>query len=292
MRAVVGTVRMVRFKNGHWPPLGVRGTVEGMKVVVLVKHVPDVQSERRIDDGLLVRGEDDVLNEVDENAVEAAVALVEEAGGEVIAVTMGPEDAVDAVRRALQMGADSGLHVCDEELAGTDALGTARVLAAAVRRIGDVDLVLAGMSAADGDMGVVPAALAADLNWPVLSVAAELSVADGAATITRTVDRTDETLRAQLPAVVSVTDQVNEPRIPAFKAMMAARKKQVEEIDLAELGLADAVEADSGALLGRQGAGTAVREAAEKPAREAGTVITDTGDAGQQLAHYLAKVMK
>lgn len=292
MRAVVGTVRMVRFKNGHWPPPGARGTVEGMKVVVLVKHVPDVQSERRIDDGLLVRGEDDVLNEVDENAVEAAVALVEETGGEVIAVTMGPEDAVDAVRRALQMGADSGLHVCDEELAGTDALGTARVLAAAVRRIGDVDLVLAGMSAADGDMGVVPAALAADLNWPVLSVAAELSVADGAATITRTVDRTDETLRAQLPAVVSVTDQVNEPRIPAFKAMMAARKKQVEEIDLAELGLADAVEADSGALLGRQGAGTAVREAAEKPAREAGTVITDTGDAGQQLAHYLAKVMK
>lgn len=266
-----------------------------MKIVVLVKHVPDVQSDRRIEDGRIVRGEDDVLNEVDENAVEAAVSLAEDAGGEVIAVTMGPEDSVDAVRRALQMGADRGVHVCDDKLAGTDALGTARVLAAVIQRLaddGEVDLVLAGMSTADGDTGVVPAAVAALLSWPVLSVAAKLEVTEGAATITRTVDRVDETLRAALPAVVSVTDQVNEPRIPAFKAMMAARKKPVEEIDLAELGLADSVEADSGALLGSDGAGTMVIEAQEKPAREAGRIVTDTGNAGNELADFLAEVMK
>ncbi|MDO5701134.1 MAG: electron transfer flavoprotein subunit beta/FixA family protein [Bowdeniella nasicola] len=262
-----------------------------MKVAVLVKHVPDVQSERRIEDGHLVRGEDDVINELDENAVEAAVSLVEEIGGEVVAVTMGPEDAVDAVRRALQMGADSGLHVCDERLTGTDVLGTARVLAAAVRTLGDVDLVLAGMASSDGETSVVPAALAADLGWPVASVASRLECDGTTATIERTVDSIDESVRVRLPAVVSVTDQVNEPRIPAFKAMMAARKKPVTEIDLAELGLADDVEADAGALLGASGAGVRVRDASPIPAREQGTIVTDTGDGGTRLADYLKQVM-
>ena len=113
-----------------------------MRIVVCIKHVPDVQSERRIEDGRLVRGEEDVLNELDENAVEAAVALAEEADGEVIALTMGPEDAEDGVRRALQMGADSGVVVADDDLAGADVVTTARVLAAAIERIGEVDLVI------------------------------------------------------------------------------------------------------------------------------------------------------
>ena len=136
----------------------------------------------------------------------------------------------------------------------------------------------------------MPAAVAADLAWPVLSVASTVAADARSITITRTVDRVDETLRCELPAVVSVTDQVNEPRIPAFKAMMAARKKNVEVWDLFELGLADEVEADAGALLGAPGAGTRLVAAEERPPRTAGTIITDTGDAGRRLAQYLEGV--
>lgn len=250
-----------------------------MKVAVLVKHVPDVQSDRRIEDNRLVRGEDDVINELDENAVEAAVALVEDLGGETIAVTMGPEDAVDAVRRALQMGADRGVHICDERAAGLDAAGTAQVLAAAIEHLGGVDLVIAGMAASDGETSLVPPALAARLRWPVLTVAAAVESDGQRVTIQRISDHVDERLSATLPAVISVTDQANEPRIPAFKAMMTARKKPVDEWDLDELGLSE--------LPGI----TRVCAAEPVPAREQGTIVTDTGQAGQDLAAYLKQVM-
>ncbi len=253
-----------------------------MKVAVLVKHVPDVQSDRRIEDNRLVRGEDDVINELDENAVEAAVALVENLGGEAIAVTMGPEDAVDAVRRALQMGADRGVHICDERAAGLDAAGTAQVLAAAIQRLGSeggVDLVIAGMTASDGETSLVPPALAARLGWPVLTVAAAVESDGQQVTIQRISEHVDEQLSAALPAVISVTDQANEPRIPAFKAMMTARKKPVEEWDFDDLGLADFT------------CTTHVCAAEPVPAREQGTIVTDTGQAGQDLAAYLKQVM-
>ncbi|MBD8063547.1 electron transfer flavoprotein subunit beta/FixA family protein [Oceanitalea stevensii] len=250
-----------------------------MRIVVCVKHVPDVQSERALDDeGHLVRGLDDVLNELDENAVEAAVSLVEEHGGEVVVLTMGPDDAEDAVRRGLQMGADRGVHVSDESLAGSDAVATARVLAAAVRTLqgeAPVDLVVTGMASLDGLTSMLPAALAAALDLPPLTLASELTVTGGRVRVRREIGSAVEVLEAPLPALVSVTDQANEPRYPAFRAIKAARKKPVDTWSLADLGLAAPEPA------------TTVVSAEERPAREQGRIVTDSGDAGRQLAEFL-----
>ncbi|QDB80032.1 electron transfer flavoprotein subunit beta/FixA family protein [Georgenia sp. 311] len=247
-----------------------------MRIVVCVKHVPDVQSERALDDdGRTVRGLDDVLNELDENAVEAAVSLVEAHGGEVVALTMGPDDAEDAVRRALQMGADRGVHVSDDALAGADVVTTARVLAAAVRAVGPVDLVVTGMAALDGLTSMLPTALAAELGLPQLTLATELSVTGGGVRVRRDIGDAVEVLESPLPALVSVTDQANEPRYPAFKAIRAARKKPVDTWSLADLGLADATPA------------TTVLSAEPRAAREQGRIVTDSGDGGRQLAEFL-----
>ena len=259
-----------------------------MKIVVCIKHVPDVQSERRIEDSRLVRGEDDVLNELDENAVEAAVGLVEELGGEVVALTMGPDDAEDAIRRALQMGADSGVVVSDDDLAGSDVVATARVLAAAVGRIGgvepgdggaggtgDVDLVVTGMASLDAMTSMLPGALAAALRVPALTLASSLEAGAEEVTITRTTGTLSEVLSAPLPALVSVTDQANEPRYPNFAAMRAARKKPVDTWDLADLGLEPRT------------AAVEVVGAEARPARQAGTIRTDAGQAGRELAAWL-----
>ena len=265
-----------------------------MKIVVCIKHVPDVQSERRLEDGHLVRGEDDVLNELDENAVEAAVSLVEEHGGEVVVLTMGPEDAEDGVRRALQMGADSGVVVADDDAAGTDVIGTARVLAAAITRLGgtapgevaassagtgDVDLVVTGMASLDAMTSMLPGALAATLHVPAITLATTLEVQEGSVLATRSSGTVHEVMTAPLPALVSVTDQANEPRYPNFAAMRAARKKPLEVWDLADLGL-------GGADLT---SGVQVIEAGESPARQAGTIITDAGEGGRRLAAWLVE---
>jgi len=247
-----------------------------MRIVVCVKHVPDVQSERALDeDGHTVRGLDDVLNELDENAVEAAVSLVEEHGGEVVALTMGPDDAEDAVRRALQMGADRGVHVSDDALAGADVVTTARVLAAAVRAVGPVDLVVTGMAALDGLTSMVPTALAAELGLPQLTLASELSVTGAGVRVRRDIGDAVEVLQGPLPALVSVTDQANEPRYPAFKAIRAARKKPVDTWSLADLGLADVTPA------------TTVLSAQPRAGRDQGRIVTDSGDGGRQLAEFL-----
>ncbi len=260
-----------------------------MKIVACIKHVPDIQSERRLEGARLVRGEDDVLNELDENAVEAAVSLVEEHGGEVVALSMGPEDAQDALRRALQMGADSAVLVSDEALAGSDVVTTARVLAAAVRRIGgdgegvgDVDLVLTGMASLDALTSLLPGALAAELCVPALTLATGLEVDDdGEVVVTRTVGAVREVLSTRVPALVSVTDQANEPRYPNFAAMRAARRKPLETWDLADLGLEAA---EPGAE-----PGVAVVEARQRPARGAGIIRTDAGEAGRELAAWLVE---
>lgn len=249
-----------------------------MKIVVCIKHVPDVQSERRIEEGRLVRGEEDVLNELDENAVEAAVSLAEDSGGEVIALTMGPEDSEDGVRRALQMGADSGLIIADDELAGADVVTTARVLAAAIERIGGVDLIVTGMASLDGMTSMLPGALAAAVGVPALTLATELEVDGGAVTIQRTTGTLRETLRAPLPALVSVTDQANEPRYPNFAAMRAAKKKPLDVLSLADLDLEG---------LGEPAVSVVAAQA--RPAREAGIIRTDAGDAGRELAAWLVE---
>ncbi|MCB2174858.1 MAG: electron transfer flavoprotein subunit beta/FixA family protein [Actinomycetales bacterium] len=258
-----------------------------MRIVVCVKHVPDLMADRRLgEDGRVARdGGDGTLNELDENAVEAALVLAEEHDAEVVALTMGPDDAEDAVRRALQMGADRAVHVLDDALAGTDVFGTARVLAAAVRRIaedGPVDLVMTGMASLDALTSMLPAALAAELDLPQLTLAAGVDVADGAVRVRRDLDHATEVLRAPLPALVSVTDQANEPRYPAFAGIMAARKKPVDTVDLADLGI-------DPATVGTGGARTQVLSAAERPPRTDRVLITDEGDAGVRLAEYLVE---
>lgn len=251
--------------------------------MVCVKHVPDGQGERRLEEGRIVRGEDDTLNEMDEYAIEAAVSLIEDQGGEVIAVTMGPEDADEAILTALQMGADRGLHITDEELAGLDAPATAAVLAAAVKYLGDdepVDLVLLGMASLDGMTSLVPPAVATYLKLPYLGLASEMELDGDRVRTRRAVDGWEETVSAPLPAVVSVTDQVNEPRYPSFKALKAARSKPVDEVswdDLAEFSPA-------GQTLYVHASVVDARPSERTGPQE---IIEDTGDAGIRLAEFL-----
>lgn len=272
------------------------GTLEAMRIVVCVKHVPDMQSERRFEDGRLVRGEDDVLNELDENAIEAAVQLKEaeenaDREAEVIALTMGPEDAEDALMRALQMGADRAYLVCDEFLEGSDVITTASVLSVAIAKIahecGPVDLVVTGMASLDAMTSMLPGALAAKAHMPLLGLARSMSVEDGAVTIERSVDGFTETLRAALPAVVSVTDQINEPRYPAFAAMKAARKKPLDQ-----WGIDDLVEVPGGQDLVLRRALTSVTFSEENVRDGSGTIIQDAGEGGRALADYILSVVK
>ena len=248
-----------------------------MKIVVCVKHVPDVQSERRLEDERLVRGEDDVLNELDENAVEAAVSLVEEHDGEVVALSMGPEDAEEGLRRALQMGADSAVLVSDEALAGSDVVATARVLAAAIEKIGEVDLVITGMASLDSMSAMLPGALASALDLPALTMAHGLEVEGDVVNVQRNLGTVHEVLRAQLPALVSVTDQANDPRYPNFAAMRAAKKKPLETWELSDLG----IEPAPGVI--------EMVDAQARPARSGGVIVTDAGEAGKQLATWLVE---
>lgn len=252
-----------------------------------VKHVPDVQSDRRFEDGRLVRGEDDVLNELDENAVEAAVSLVEEHGGEVIALTMGPADAEDALMRALQMGADRALLISDDAVENADAPTTARMLAAGVRHIeaehGNVDMVVTGMASLDAMTSLVPAALAQVLELPLLSLAHTVEVSgESPATVTirRSVDGMDEVLQASTPLLLSVTDQANEPRYPSFKTMKAARSKPLDEVSVDDLG----VETSSTRV--------SIDNATERTRDGSGIIVTDSGDGGERLANYLMNEVK
>lgn len=256
-----------------------------VRIVVCVKHVPDIQSERALGpDRRVVRdGGDGTLNELDENALEAALSIAEARDdAEVVVLTVGPDDAVDAVRKGLQMGADEAVHVVDDAIAGSDVIGTARVLAAAVQHVGDVDLVVTGMAGLDGLTSLLPTALAQLLDLPALPLAAELTVDGGTVRVRRNLDHATEVLEASLPALVSVTDQANEPRYPNFKGIMAARKKQVTTLTLADLGV-------DASTVGAAGARTEVVDAAARPPRENRVLLTDEGDAGLRLAAYLVE---
>lgn len=260
-----------------------------MRVVVCVKHVPDVDSDRRIEGGRIVRGEDDVLNELDEYAIEEAVSLVENHGGEVIAVTMGPEDAEDALVRALQMGADRALLVNDDALAGADALGTASILAALVRMVGKedpVDLVFTGMTSLDGMTSMVAPAMATELAWPLLDLATNVEVDTDppmSVTVRRQSDGYVDTLRASAPAVVSVSDEINEPRYPSFKTMRAARSKPIDEVALEDLQPWISANAKFASIR--------VTDADVKERGE-GLYITDSGDGGLRLADFIIEQVK
>jgi len=256
-----------------------------MRIVVCIKHVPDAQADRTFTEaGTTDRiGVDGLLSELDEYAVEEALKVAEATDGEVVVLTMGPEPAAAAVRKSLQMGAHAGVHVLDDALAGSDAPATSLVLAAAITRIGQeasVDLVLTGMASTDGSMSVVPAMVAERLGLPQVTFASELSVDAGSVTIRRDGDASTETITATLPALVSVTDQINEPRYPSFKGIMAAKKKPVQTWTLADLGV-------DPSLVGLSAAWTAVQSVTARPPREAGQVVVDDGDGGTRLAEFL-----
>ncbi|MFH9752094.1 electron transfer flavoprotein subunit beta/FixA family protein [Streptomyces griseus] len=254
-----------------------------LRIVVCVKYVPDATGDRHFADDLTLDREDvdGLLSELDEYAVEQALQIADEADdAEITVVTVGPEDAKDALRKALSMGADKAVHVEDDDLHGTDVMGTSLVLAKAVEKTG-YDLVICGMASTDGVMGVLPALLAERLGVPQVTLLSEVAVAEGVVTGRRDGDTASERLEASLPAVVSVTDQSGEARYPSFKGIMAAKKKPVESLDLEDLGL----EADE---VGLAGAWTAVDSATERPARTAGTIVKDEGEGGKQLAEFLA----
>ncbi|MGW4625258.1 electron transfer flavoprotein subunit beta/FixA family protein [Streptomyces rubiginosohelvolus] len=254
-----------------------------LRIVVCVKYVPDATGDRRFADDLTLDREDvdGLLSELDEYAVEQALQIADEADdAEITVVTVGPEDAKDALRKALSMGADKAVHVEDDDLHGTDVMGTSLVLAKAVEKTG-YDLVICGMASTDGVMGVLPALLAERLGVPQVTLLSEVAVNDGVVTGRRDGDTATEQVEASLPAVVSVTDQSGEARYPSFKGIMAAKKKPVQSLDLEDLEL----EADE---VGLAGAWTAVDSATERPARTAGTIVKDEGEGGKQLAEFLA----
>jgi electron transfer flavoprotein beta subunit len=255
-----------------------------LRIVVCVKYVPDATGDRHFADDLTVDRDDvdGLLSELDEYAVEQALQIADEAGdAEITVLTVGPEDAKDALRKALSMGADKAVHVEDDDLHGTDVLGTSLVLATAVEKTG-YDLVICGMASTDGTMGVLPALLAERLGVPQVTLVSEVSVEGGTVKGRRDGDTASERLEASLPAVVSVTDQSGEARYPSFKGIMAAKKKPVETLDLSDLGI------DAGTV-GLTGAWTAVDSAVQRPARTAGTIIKDEGEGGKQLAAFLAE---
>ncbi|GGS52617.1 MULTISPECIES: electron transfer flavoprotein subunit beta/FixA family protein [Actinokineospora] len=252
-------------------------------IVVLVKQVPDTYSERKLSDSdhtLDRESADAVLDEINERAVEEALLIKEAQGGEVTVLCVGPDRATEAIRKALSMGADKAIHVSDEALHGACLLQTTKVLAAAIGRVDGVDLVIAGNEATDGRGGAIPAMLAEVLGFPQLTHARKVEIDGSAIKVTRETDAGLQHLEASLPAVVSVGEKINEPRYPSFKGIMAAKKKPVETLTVADLGI------DAGSV-GLAAASTAVLEAAPKPPRAAGTRVQDEGDGGAKIAEFL-----
>jgi electron transfer flavoprotein beta subunit len=253
-----------------------------MKIVVLVKHVPKSMAAKPFAGDLTLdrAGIDGRLSELDEYAVEQAIRLAE-AGVpvEISYLTMGPPQAVEALRKALAMGGDNAVHVTDDALHGSDAVTTSLVLAAAIRRMG-FDLLICGMASTDAEMSVVPVMVAARLGVPALTPAFTFAVEDGAVTVQRESDDAVEEVTAALPALVSVTDRSGEPRYPSFKAIMAGKKKPVATWSLSDLGI-------PAREVGSAAAATVVQGVRPRPPRQAGTVITDEGDAAAQLADFL-----
>jgi electron transfer flavoprotein beta subunit len=251
-----------------------------MKVAVCVKQVPEA-AHRRIDPARkrLDRSGEGALNPFDANAVEEALRLKDTGGeGEVVVVSMGPDQAADAQRKTLAMGADRAILVSDEGAAGSDLVATSAVLAAALEKE-QPDLVLFGQYAADSEGAVLWAAVAERLRYPMVSQVAELKVEDGVLTGRRQTEFGYDVIRAPLPAVVAVSDAINEPRYPSLKGIMGAKKKPQEKLSLADLG----VEAGEGASR------TTVLALSDPPPRGDARRIEDDGSAPQQIVDFLAE---
>jgi len=256
-----------------------------MNIVVCVKYVPDATADRRFkSDNTVDRvGVDGLLSELDEYAVEQALQIAEKnEGSEVTAVCIGPEKAADAVRKALQMGVDKGVHVIDDAIAGSDAVATSLVLAEAIKKTGTPDLIVTGMASTDGGMSVVPAMLSERLGLPQVTFASVVETQGDQIRIKRDGDAATEIIGATLPVLLSVTDQTGEARYPSFKGIMAAKKKPVETLALSDLGI-------DASQVGLAAAWTAVEETTARPPRTAGEIVTDEdGSGAKALAEFLA----
>jgi electron transfer flavoprotein beta subunit len=253
-----------------------------MKIAVCVKQVPDATVHKRIDPATkrLDRSGEAALNPTDLNAVEEALRVKEaQGGGEVVLVSLGPERAAESLRKALAMGADQALLVADDTAAGSDLLGTSRALAAALERV-SADLVLFGQASSDGDGALLWAAVADRLRCPVISQVASLSVDGSSVTGKRQTEHGYDVISAPLPAVVAVSDAINEPRYPSLKGIMGAKTKPQETVSVDELGLV-------GEMVGESASKTTVLELGSPPSRGDSVKIEDDGSAAQKILDYV-----
>lgn len=256
-----------------------------MKVVVCVKQIPDPALPGELDPSTNYLKRDDklILDESDSYGVEMALQLVEGAGGgEVSLVSMAPNNEVSGLRTALAMGAEDAILVSDNALAGSDALGTARVLAAAISRLSP-DLVLAGVESSDGYTGTVPEMIAGVLDIPSITFAKQIEIDGNTVKVQRQTEAGYDDVECQTPALVSVTAGVVEPRYPSFKGIMAAKKKPVEELDLSALGLDES-------SVGQSGARQETVRVTDAEERQAGEVIEDEGDAHEKIVEFLGEL--
>ena len=252
-----------------------------MKIAVCVKHVPE--GAGRLDPGSkrLDRSGEGALNHFDANAVEEALRLKGGTDSEVVVVSLGPEKAADSLRKALAMGADRAVLVTDPGAAGSDLVATSKILAKALEREG-ADLVLFGQQASDADGAVLWAAIAERLHRPVVSQASELTVDGGSLRVKRQTEFGYDVIEAPLPAVVAVSDAINEPRYPSLKGIMGAKKKPFEILSLGDVGV-DAGDA------GEAGSKTEVLALGEPPSRGDARKIEDDGNAAQAIVDFLAE---
>ncbi len=254
-----------------------------MNIVVTVKQVPDTWAEKKLDPSDMTvdrKSVDNVMNEMDEFGVEEALRIKEAHGGEVTILTMGPEKAIEAIRKALSMGADKAVHLTDESLHGSDAIQTSAALAAVIKTL-DADIVITSTEASDARGGVMGALLSEQLGLPQLTLARKVTVDPDAKKITieRQTDNGYATIEASMPAVVGVIEKINEPRYPSFKGIMAAKKKPLTTLSVADAGLGS---------VGGDAASTAVDGAEPRPPKSAGQIVKDEGDGGTKVADFLA----
>ena len=249
-----------------------------------MKQIPDPANPGRLDPdtNALVRDEKLILDESDSYGVEMALQMAEATEGEVVVVSMAPNEEFGGLRTALAMGADRAILVSDEALAGSDALGTAKVLAAAMRRA-EPDLILAATESTDGYTGTVPAQVAELLDLPSVTFAKSVSLGDGEVTVQRQTETGYDEVICPLPAVLSVTAGVVEPRYPSFKGIMAAKNKPADRLGIADLGI------EAGEV-GWSGARQEIVEVAPVPAREAGEIVTDDGSAHERIVAFLEEL--
>src|SRR6476660_10239926 len=252
-----------------------------MRIAVCVKHVPEGSSHIDPATKRLDRSGEGALNHFDANAVEEGLRLKGDSDTEVVAVSLGPQPALDSLRKALAMGADRAVLVSDDAAAGSDLVATSRLLAAALEKE-DADLVLFGQQASDADGAVLWAAVAERLGRPVVSQAMELAVDGGSLRVKRQTEFGYDTIEAPLPAVVAVSEAINEPRYPSLKGIMGAKKKPQETVSLVELGL------DS-AQVGEPGSRTEVLALNAPPARGETVRIDGDGATAEKIVEFLAQ---